>query len=341
VIRALMAAATVLGLAAACSSTPSPSTPGAPVTFTNPVYDRNFPDPGVLRVGDTWFAYGTNDAVDNVPLLTSPDLVHWTLRNDVLPTVGTWATAGNTWAPEVLRTDAGTYVLYYTARWSKADRQCIGTAVADDPHGPFEPAPEPLVCQADEGGSIDASPYRHDDGQLYLYWKNDGNHIGRPTHLYAQRLAPDGRTLTGDRVRLLTNDKPWQGAVIEAPEMVRHEGRLYLFYSANAFDSDRYAVGYATCDSPLGPCHDAPENPILKSSPAAAGPGHCYPITLPDGTSWLLYHAWPPDGIGTVSPGRQMWLDRLDWTDGRPVVHGPTADPQPLPTAGRRSPEVR
>jgi beta-xylosidase len=333
VIR-LAAAAAVLATVAACSSSSSPPAKGEPVTFTNPVYDKNFPDPGVLRVGDTWFAYGTNDAVDNVPLLTSTDLVHWTLQNDVLPAVGAWATGGNTWAPEVLRNDAGKYVLYYTARWSKADRQCIGTAVADDPRGPFEPSPEPLVCQADEGGSIDASPYRHDDGSLYLYWKNDGNHIGEPTHLYAQRLSADGLTLTGDRVRLLTNDKPWQGAVIEAPEMVRHDGKLYLFYSANAFDSDRYAVGYATCDSPLGPCHDAPENPILKSSAGAAGPGHCYPLTLPDGSTWLLYHAWPPDGIGSVAPGRQLWLDRLDWTGGRPVVHGPTAGPQPVPKAG-------
>lgn len=335
-IRALAAAAAVLATTAACSSTPAaPVTPakGDSVNFTNPVYDKNFPDPGVLRVGGTWYAYGTNNQQANVPLLTSPDLVHWTERGDVLPEVGKWATAGNTWAPEVLRTDAGKYVLYYTARWSRDDRQCIGTAVADDPRGPFQPDPEPLVCQAGEGGSIDASPYRHDDGTLYLYWKNDGNHIGQPTHLYAQRLSADGQALTGERVRLLTNDKPWQGAVIEAPEMVRHEGRLFLFYSANAFDSDRYAVGYATCDSPLGPCHDAPENPILRSSAAAAGPGHCYPVELPDGTTWLLYHAWPADGIGSVSPGRQMWLDRVDWSGGRPVVHGPTAGPQPAPKA--------
>jgi beta-xylosidase len=324
VIRLLAAVAAVLVTAAACAN-------GDPVTFTNPVYQQNFPDPGVIQVGDTWFAYGTNNVVDNVPLLTSTDLVHWTEHGDVLPQVGAWATNGNTWAPEVLRTDAGKYVLYYTARWSKADRQCIGTAVADDPHGPFEPAPEPLVCQADEGGSIDASPYRHDDGALYLYWKNDGNHIGQPTHLHAQRLSPDGLTLTGERTKLLTNEKPWQGAVIEAPEMVRHEQKLYLFYSANAFDTDKYAVGYATCDSPLGPCHDAPENPILKSTSEAAGPGHCFPVTLSDGTTWLLYHAWPPDGIGSVRPGRQMWLDRLDWVDGRPVVHGPTAGPQPAP----------
>ena len=332
----LLAAALLL---AACSdaptSAPAPDRSGASaMTFTNPVYDKNFPDPGVLAVDGTWFAYGTNNAAQNVPLLTSTDLVHWNEEGDVLPEVGSWATAGNTWAPEVIRTAAGKYVLYYTARWNKADRQCIGAAVADDPRGPFtDPSPAPLVCQDDEGGSIDASPFRDTDGTLYLHWKNDGNHIGRPTHLYGQRLAPDGLSLTGDRVRLLTNDKPWQGAVIEAPELLRHDGKLYLFYSGGAFDADSYAVGYATCDTPLGPCHDAPENPILASSPSAAGPGHCYPLTLPDGSTWLLYHAWPPDAIGSTTPGRQMWLDRVDWVDGRPVVKGPTAGPQPVPAA--------
>ncbi|GAA0575978.1 glycoside hydrolase family 43 protein [Paractinoplanes ferrugineus] len=316
-------------LVAACGEAPAEK---SPMTFTNPVHDRNFPDPGVLRVDGTFYAYGTNSAVANVPLLTSTDLVHWTERGDVLPAVGEWADPGNTWAPEVLRTDAGTFVLYYTARWNKADRQCIGTAVADSPTGPFlDTSGEPLICQDDEGGSIDASPFRDEDGSLYLYWKNDGNHIGVPSHLYAQRLDRDGRKLTGDRVRLLTNNQPWHGPVVEAPEMLRHDGKLYLFYSGGAFDQDGYAVGYATCDSPLGPCHDAAENPILRSAGKAAGPGHCYPVTLADGTVWLLYHAWPADAIGSISPGRQMWLDRVDWVGGKPVVHGPTADPQPMP----------
>ncbi|MBG0565462.1 family 43 glycosylhydrolase [Actinoplanes sp. NEAU-A11] len=302
------------------------------MTFTNPVFTDNFPDPGVISDGETWYAYGTNDATANVPLITSADLVKWSPGGDVLPQLGRWAERGHTWAPEVIRTDAGRYVLYYTARKAGADRQCVGAAVADSPSGPFaDTSGEALICQDDEGGAIDASPYRHSDGSLYLYWKNDGNHIGEPTHLYAQRLAADGLSLTGERVRLLTNDKPWQAHVIEAPQMVTHDGRLYLFYSANAFDSQAYAVGYATCDGPLGPCQDAAENPILSSSPAAAGPGHSYVVTRPDGSTWMLYHAWPPDAVGSVLPGRQLWLDRLTWENGRPVVHGPTTSPQPVP----------
>ncbi|MEU4622059.1 glycoside hydrolase family 43 protein [Actinoplanes sp. NPDC023801] len=334
-MRPLILLVPLLALTACTGTTAGPSpSQGATMaaTFTNPVYAENFPDPGVIHAGGTWYAYGTNNATQNVPLLTSPDLVRWTAGGDVLPQLGRWAVEGHTWAPEVVRTATGRYVLYYTARWAGGDRQCIGAAVADAPDGPFTDAsPEPLICQDDEGGSIDASPYLHTDGQLYLYWKNDGNHIGRPTHLYGQRLTPDGLALTGERVRLLTNDKPWQAHVIEAPQMVRHDDRLFLFYSANAFDTDAYAVGYATCATPLGPCTDAAENPILKSSAGAAGPGHSYLVTGADGTTWLLYHAWSPDAIGSTVPGRQLWLDRVDWVDDGPVVRGPTTAAQPLP----------
>lgn len=320
----------LLWLLAACSTgTPT----GESMTFTNPVHDANFPDPGVIRVGATWYAYGTNGAGTNVPVLTSPDLVTWSPAGDALPELGGWAQPGHTWAPEVVQVTGDRFALYYTARSAATGRQCVGVALATRPEGPFtDSSPEPLICQADEGGSIDASPFRDADGALYLYWKNDGNAIGQATHLYGQRLSPDGLRLTGERVRLLSNGAAWHGAVVEAPQMVRHDGRYYLFYSANAFDSDAYAVGYATCDTPLGPCRDAPENPILAGSERAAGPGHSYLVTTPAGQTWLLYHAWPPDAVGSVEPGRTLWLDRVDWVDGKPVVRGPTHTPQQRPS---------
>ncbi len=328
--RVLLAAALV---AAGCSSpSPAPKEEPAEVTFTNPVFSDNFPDPGALLVGSTWYAYGTNGPAGNVPVLTSPDLVKWTPAGDVLPRVGKWAESGNTWAPEVSAGPGGTYLLYYTARSTATNRQCVGVAVADKPEGPFvDDADEPLICQADEGGSIDASPFTDESGERWLYWKNDGNAIGQPTYLYGARLSADGRKLEGESKRLLRNDAEWEAHVIEAPQMVRHEGKLYLFYSANAFDQEAYALGYATCEGPLGPCVKAEENPILKTSPAAAGPGHGFLVTTPAGESWLLYHAWPPSAIGSVEPGRQLWLDRVDWTGGRPVVKGPTVEAQQEP----------
>lgn len=305
---------------------------GAAVTFSNPVHDSNFPDPGVLKVGDTYFAYGTNDGVRNVPVLTSKDLVRWSGPSEAMPELGSWVTAGFNWAPEVLRVNPHRYVMYYTAKSTRVDLQCVGAAVASNPGGPFvDSSDKPLICEADEGGSIDASPFTDADGHFYLHWKNDGNHIGTATHLYGQRLSADGGTLVGKRARLLTNHADWHRHVIEAPQMQFRNGRHYLFYSANAYDEAEYAVGYASCDGPLGPCRDAPENPILVSGPGAAGPGHCSVVTGPDGNDWMLYHAWRPDAIGSAEPGRTMWLDRVDWEDGKPVVRGPTKKPQPKP----------
>ncbi len=300
--------------------------------FTNPVYDRNFPDPFVLEVNGTYFAYATNSGDDNVQSLRSDDLVAWTPGDDVLATLGAWAAEGRTWAPEVLRRTDGQYVLYYTAFALERSAQCIGRARAGSPSGPFvDRSAKPLVCQTDEGGSIDASPFRDDDGSLYLLWKNDGNCCGSDTFIYAQRLSSDGLRLVGRRVRLVKQDAAWEGPLVEAPTLWKHDGRYYLFFSANVFDSASYGVGYAACGSPLGPCRDSPDNPILATACAAVGPGHQALVNGPDGQTWIVYHAWPPDAVGSLVPGRVLWLDRLIWQDEKPVVEGPTCGAQPRP----------
>jgi beta-xylosidase len=331
----LAAAALVFG-AAACGGSDEraaePATkqagPQGP-TFENPVHEENFPDPHVILVEGTYYAYATNDEDDNVQTLQSSDLVKWTKGADALPTLGVWAYEGKTWAPEVLPLENGTFVLYYTANAADFGRQCIGVAVARSPKGPFvDEAKKPFVCQQDEGGSIDATAFRDDDGSLYLLWKNDGNCCNLDTWIYAQRLSDDGRKLVGKPARLVKQDAPWEASVVEAPTLWREDGRYYLFFSGNAFDSDAYAVGYATCDGPIGPCEDAPENPILKSACDASGPGHQTVVRDDDGEAWLVYHAWPADGS---IDGRILWIDPLVWEDGKPVVKGPTCGPQPVP----------
>jgi beta-xylosidase len=295
-------------------------------TFQNPVHASDFPDPFVLRAGETYYAYATNAAGNEVQTLTSSDLVHWRAGSDALPEVGAWAYPGKTWAPEVLARGDGSFVLYYTAN---GGGQCVGRAVAGDPAGPFRDRwREPLVCQRHEGGSIDPSPFRDEDGSLFLYWKNDGNAIGHTTFIWAQRLSADGTQLVGDRRQVESNDVGWEGGVVEAPTMWKQDGRYYLFYSGEAYDGELYAVGYATCEGPLGPCADAPENPILKSACGAAGPGHQALVRDGAGDTWIVYHAWP---AGAPFEQRLLWLDRLRWEDGKPVVAGPTCRAQPAP----------
>ncbi|HEX9988139.1 MAG TPA: glycoside hydrolase family 43 protein [Chloroflexia bacterium] len=315
----------------------SPTTqPPAGDTFTNPVLRSDFPDPFVLKEGDTYYAYATNGSGKNIQAATSTDLVNWKVLSDVMPALAPWAKLGGSyvWAPEVTKIGEK-YLLYYTARDKASNKQCVGVATADKPEGKFkDTSDKALVCQAQEGGTIDASPFQDGD-KHYLYFKNDGNCCGIATYLYVQELAPDGLSLVGEPTRLVRNDRQWEGAVVEAPTMWKQDGKYYLFFSANSYAGFEYAVGYANCDSPMGPCTDAPENPILasrmKEKPLVIGPGHQTIVQDKEGDIWLVYHVWEVNTSGMRGNSRFMWIDPLEWQEGKPVVKGPTTNPQPLP----------
>jgi len=64
---------------------------------------------------------------------------------------------------------------------------------------------------------IDADAFKDDDGKLYLYFKNDGNRVGKHTAIWAQQLAPDGLSVTGAPAELIHDDKGWEQRLVEAP----------------------------------------------------------------------------------------------------------------------------
>ena len=328
--RELMVAMILTGVAgSACAAQsaaqqPSP-TEGAP-GFTNPVVDTNVPDPMIIADDEgVWWAFATNGNGANIQTLRSADLITWEQAADSLPELPSWTAGGDVWAPEVARGADGRWLMYYTtpAPSDLGDIQSIGLAIADSPGGPYVDSSDgPLVCETDDGGSIDAHPYTAPDGTRYLYWKNDGNRIGVDTWISVQRLTASGTALVGNPTKLIKQDQPWEGALIEAPFVVEASGTYWLFYSANAYDSADYAVGVARATSPIGPFTKL-SDPVLVSDAAAAGPGHCAVFGVGD-QRWMVYHAWPPDGIGSDIPGRTMWLSEVELSADAVTVTPPT-----------------
>ena len=312
---------------AGCGSNAAPAS-SAPPGFTNPVIDSNVPDPMIIADDDgSWWVFATNGSGANVQTLRSRDLISWEQVDDALPQLPTWTAGGDIWAPEVARSADGRWLMYYTtpAPSDRGDIQCIGLAISDSPGGPYvDGSSEPLVCEAEDGGSIDAHPFTASDGQRYLYWKNDGNRIGVDTWISVQRLDATGTELVGEPQQLFRQDQPWEGRLVEAPFVVEADGTFWLLYSANAFDSAEYAVGVAKGTSPTGPFTKQPD-PILVSNDVAAGPGHCAVITVGD-RHWLVFHAWPPDAVGSVIPGRTMWLSEISISADEISVTPPTTD---------------
>ena len=77
------------------------SHPLAKRSFSNgPVITSNFPDPGLISVGDTYYAFATTNGQQNIPIASSPDFVTWSVTGqDALPDIPAWS-SGATWAPD-------------------------------------------------------------------------------------------------------------------------------------------------------------------------------------------------------------------------------------------------
>ncbi|MBA3436108.1 MAG: family 43 glycosylhydrolase [Chloroflexi bacterium] len=312
-------------------------------SYTNPVYGGYFADPFVLRIGTDYYAYGTRiPALEGrvFEVLRSVDLVDWTSLGGALEPVDS-RTAVDYWAPEVALIDDRYYLYYSTGIDDRFHR--LRVAVADRPEGPFVDAGR-ILTPDDDPFTIDAHPFRDDDGEWYLYYARDFLDGDRPgTALVVDRML-DPLTLAGERRTVLRATADWQifekrrsmyGAVydwhtLEGPFVVKRQGRYWCFYSGGCWTDESYGLSYAVADSPLGPFvePDGHAPHVLRTVPGKMiGPGHASITTTLDGSDHLVYHAWDP-----AQTARRMCIDRLEWTPDGPRTAGPTWTPQAAPS---------
>ncbi len=321
VVLLVMVLATALALVTIVRPAP------ARAASTAPSYQGDFPDPDVVNVAGTYYAFSTQVYLTNIPTMHSTDLVHWSPLTEALPQLPPWAAWGYTWAPSVVQTGPSSFVMYYTVRDAAVTRQCITVATSNAPTGPFvDNSSGPLVCQLDHGGSIDPSAFVDASGARYLVWKSDDGAIPAPSHLFAQAVSPDGLSLTGAPAQLLNADQPWEAGVIEGPDMVLSGGTYYLLYGGNHWDQSTAAIGYATCNGPLGPCTKVTTSgPWMSSHGSAVGPSGPTVFTDASGNSQLAYHAWT-GGPGYPNGGvRSLWIDEVSFGGGKLFLGGPPA----------------
>jgi GH43 family beta-xylosidase len=316
-------------------------------TYANPVYPHDFADPFVLRVGKTYWAYGTappDKDGNQFPVLRSDDLIRWTYVNHALRPI-TEPPGVNYWAPEVAQKN-GKFYLYYSATTSHSDEHHrLRVAVAEAPAGPFIDSGRELM--PDEGFSIDASPFIDPrTGKAYLYFATDyTSDEPHGTGLAVVPLADDMTHVTG-KPRMVVRatcdwqiyerDRNYKGRTwdkwhcVEGPFVVYHNDKYYCLYSGGAWHSSNYGVGFATANDPLGPWTDdfAQHGPyVLKGVPGQViGPGHNSVVLGPDDqTLYIVYHAW--DAGKTA---RRLCIDPLIWTHDGPRCDGPSYQPREM-----------
>ncbi len=282
------------------------------------VYPFDFPDPDIIVVGQTYYAYATNSVAGNIQILQSADLVHWNAVGNALPSLPQWAAPDDTWAPSVTQI-GGKFLLYYAADLAGSGTECISVATASQPQGPFtDGSSGPLECQQNLGGSIDPSIFVDSNGTPYLLWKSGGSGNSK---IWSEQLAAAGTAFAAGATPtgLLIPAQSWESGTVEAPNLVEANGHYFLFFSGNDWNSADYAIGVAVCTGPLGPCLDGAPQPLLANGPGAEGPGGESVFQDTSGSWWMAFHAWAPGAVG-FPHGRDLYLRKLDLSGQLPIV---------------------
>jgi len=297
--RVVAVLAAALCLLVGCTATPGTTEPTRDAAEPGFAVDADFPDPDVVATNGGFLAFATNSFGANIQVASSPDMHTWTVeQRDALPKLPAWASKGRTWAPDVSEI-GGRAVMYFTAEHTDSGRQCIGVATSSTVAGTFTPASTtPLVCPLDLGGAIDPDTFVDTDGRVYLVYKTDGNCCGLDTWIEIAPLAADGLSLAGPPHRLITQTEPWEGQLVEAPTLIRHDDRYVLLYSANDYSTAKYAVGAASSSTLLGP-YVKQSVPVVSSELSDGlwdGPGG-QDVVITGDHAYLVFHSWDENHI--------------------------------------------
>lgn len=311
-------------------------------TYINPVFERDFPDPFVLKFRNQYWAYCTGFRNDGCfGILHSRDLVNWREVGSALNPPPFDVPCY--WAPEVFY-DNGLFYLYYSV--GNEALMEIRVAVSDNPAGGFVDSGHKLT---NEEFAIDPHIFVDTNGERYLFYATDfleHTHIGTGT--VVDKMI-DEFTLEGDPRPVTRARYDWQvydperkekGGVrwhtVEGPFVLKHKGVYYEMFSGGNWQQPTYGVSFATSRNVIQN-EEWEQNsdgvnvlPILRTLPGkVVGPGHNSVVRSTDNRELIcVYHLWAKD-----LSGRIMAIDRMDFACERIFINGATTTPQPLPYA--------
>ena len=255
------------------------------------------------------------------------------------------------WAPEI-HWIGGKWYIYFAADAGGNETHRI-YVVENASHDPLRGKWifKGKVADATDKWAIDPSEFE-DAGRMYLVWSGWEGDVNGQQNIYLARLQ-NPWTISGPRVLVSTPVYPWEKVgdlvhgtqiellphvdVNEGPEVLKHDGKLFLVYSASGCWTNYYELGMLQAKS--GSDLTSPSSwtksprPVFWQNPEgkAYGTGHNGFFQSPDGKQdWILYHANPgPDqGCGGLRSPR---MQPFKWNaDGSPDFGRPVPLDEPL-----------
>lgn len=320
--RILTAAAVVFSAAAAlvgCTSAPEP------VDLTGDIYVH---DPAYVHTDDGDYVYSTGNgqiADGNIQIRRSDDGADWEYVGEVWDEKPAWLTeqipgVDNLWAPELYEHD-GTWYLYYSASTFGSNTSLIALATnttldPDDPSYEWVDKGEVIASAGTDFNAIDPGIVEDEHGKPWMAFGSFSSGLKIvPLEWPSGLRADDSEPVTIADRGLIEN-------AIEAPYIVPHDGRFYLFASrgfcCKGVDST-YEIIVGRADHVTGPYEDADGGSLLED-------GGTVVLTTdgdqvgPGGQSVsgdvLAFHWYDAAAEGVATLG----LEPLQWRDGWPVV---------------------
>lgn len=293
-------------------------------------------DPSVIEAGGRFVAVGTGRQGPThgaIRVKTSPDGIGWTDAGVIGGGPPGWAQAAlgfkplNVWAPTLSRR-GGTVFLYYCLSSFGHNTSAIGltTNAAFDPAKPGEGwRDQGLVLMSKDGDDFNAiDPFRIDldDGRAFLaygsYWSG----------VKLRALNPEtGMLANKEEPAIAIAARKMQDGVIEAPSIIEHAGKFYLFVS---FDqccrgvASTYNIRVGRADRIEGPYRnrdgkamlDGGGSLVLATTGRFIGPGGQEAVKTPRG-DMLAYHYYDGDAAGVA----KLQFSPILWSaDGWPEL---------------------
>lgn len=180
-----------------------------------------------------------------------------------------------------------------------------------------------------EAFSLDGTVFEN-KGNYYYVWAEKVSVGIQISNLYIARMESATKLATA-QVLLTTPDYDWERVDIwvnEGPAVIKHNGRIFLTYSASA-TGECYCMGMLSIDENedlLDPrAWKKERKPVLCSDREKGfyGPGHNSFTKLPDGRDVCVYHArtyLEIEGDPLYDPNRHTMLMEVKWNEqGYPV----------------------
>lgn len=244
-------------------------------TLISPLLSAAVHDPSVIKVGDSYYVFGSHLAAAKSGNLRDWQLIASGVRdgNKLIPNITTelketltWAQTNTLWAPDVVQLEDGRFYMYYCACKGDSPRSALGIAVSDKIEGPYQNLGIILKSgmwgTGEDGTIYDATKHPNtvdphvffdQEGKLWMVY---GSYSGGIFILELNRETGFPLLEQGYGIKLTGGNH----SRIEGPYILYNPTTdyYYLFLSFGGLDANGgYNIRVARAKTPQGPYFDA------------------------------------------------------------------------------------